>query len=139
MKLATAAYPIDDLGSWAAYEDKLTSWVTEAASAGADLPVFPEYGAMELASLSGAPDRGTKDGAIMAVNTWITDAHALHAKLAQRHSVHILSASAPVAGPDRPTNQARLFTPSGKVAIQDKQIMTRYEHEQWDIRPGRPL
>ncbi|HBR38824.1 MAG TPA: amidohydrolase, partial [Sulfitobacter pontiacus] len=49
MKIATAAYPLDVLTSWAQYEDKLAGWVATAAASGADLLVFPEYGAMELA------------------------------------------------------------------------------------------
>jgi predicted amidohydrolase len=53
MKLAAAAYPLDAFADWAAYEVKLTAWVAEAAGQGADLLVFPEYGAMELASLDG--------------------------------------------------------------------------------------
>ena len=47
MKIATAAYPLDWLDSWAQYEDKLAKWVCDAATQGADLLVFPEYGAME--------------------------------------------------------------------------------------------
>ena len=53
MKIATAAYPLDILTSWAQYEDKLAHWVAEAAVQGAELLVFPEYGAMELATLDG--------------------------------------------------------------------------------------
>ena len=49
MKIATAAYPLDPLGSWAEYAAKLSDWVANAAAKGADLAVFPEYGAMELA------------------------------------------------------------------------------------------
>ncbi|MDJ0627556.1 MAG: carbon-nitrogen hydrolase family protein [Rhodobacter sp.] len=139
MRIAAAAYPIDDLGTWAAYRDKLGSWIAEAAQNGADLLVFPEYGAMELASLSQASDRGTREGSIRAVNEWIDEAYALHADLATRYGVHILSASAPVAGDARPVNQLRLFAPSGGLAIQEKQIMTRYEREVWDVRPGKPL
>ena len=48
MKIATAAYPLDVLTSWAQYEDKLAGWVATAAASGAELLVFPEYGAMEL-------------------------------------------------------------------------------------------
>ena len=51
MKIAAAAYPIDWFDSFADYEAKLSAWVADAA--GADLLVFPEYGAMELASLGG--------------------------------------------------------------------------------------
>ena len=49
MKIATASYPLDVFQTWADYEAKLTKWVSEAAGQGADLLVFPEYGAMELA------------------------------------------------------------------------------------------
>ena len=53
MKIATAAYPLDPLQDWAAYQKKLNAWVAEAAGQGAELLVFPEYGAMELAMLDG--------------------------------------------------------------------------------------
>ena len=52
MKVAAAAYAMDFLDSFEAYEEKLTRWVSEAVGADADLLVFPEYGAMELATLS---------------------------------------------------------------------------------------
>ncbi len=48
MKIATAAYPLDPLTNWAEYAAKIESWVSDAAGNGADLLVFPEYGAMEL-------------------------------------------------------------------------------------------
>ena len=42
MKVATAAYPLDWLDSWAQYEDKLSSWVAGASGEGAELLVFRE-------------------------------------------------------------------------------------------------
>ena len=53
MKVAAAAYPLDWLDSWSQYEDKISTWVADAAGQGAELLVFPEYGAMELATLDG--------------------------------------------------------------------------------------
>ena len=53
MKIATAAYAMDVLPTWAAYEEKLERWIADAASQGAQLLVFPEYGAMELSTLAG--------------------------------------------------------------------------------------
>jgi predicted amidohydrolase len=53
--VAVAAYPPGWLGSWEEYACKLGAWVAEAAEQ-ADLLVFPEYAAMELASLAGADD-----------------------------------------------------------------------------------
>ena len=53
MKIATAAYPLDPLTTWADYANKITHWVIEAAQNGAELLVFPEYASMELAMLAG--------------------------------------------------------------------------------------
>jgi predicted amidohydrolase len=140
MKIATSAYPLDVLQSWSHFEDKLSLWVSEAAGAGADLLVFPEYAALELATLEGPETAADLEGAIAATSERLRDADALHVKLAAAHGVHILAGSAPVRQtPRRPVNRARLITPEGKIGAQDKQIMTRFEAEIWDIVPGGPL
>ncbi|MHA6345774.1 carbon-nitrogen hydrolase family protein [Roseivivax sp. CAU 1761] len=140
--VAAAAYPLDFLDGWTAYEDKLSRWVAEAAGAGAELLVFPEYGAMELATLAGAEVAGDLEASLRAVSDRVPEADALHARLAAAHGVHILAASAPVFDADlgtRPVNRARLFAPSGAVGHQDKQIMTRFEREEWGVVGGGPL
>ncbi|EPX82012.1 carbon-nitrogen hydrolase family protein [Salipiger mucosus] len=142
MKIATAAYPMDFLEGWEAYADKIAAWVAEAAGEGADLLVFPEYGAMELATLAGREVALDLEASLHAVSERIPAADALHAELAARHDVHILAASAPVFDPEigpRPVNRARVFTPGGAVGVQDKQIMTRFEREDWGVVPGGPL
>ncbi|MFA8384483.1 MAG: carbon-nitrogen hydrolase family protein [Pelagibaca sp.] len=142
MKIATAAYSMDFLESWQAYEDKLTRWVSEAAGAGADLLVFPEYGAMELATLAGRDVALDLEASLHAVSDRIPEVDALHGKLAQEFGVHILAASAPVfdaALGDRPVNRARFFAPNGDMGLQDKQIMTRFEREVWGVVGGGPL
>ncbi len=140
MKIATAAYDLDWLDSWAQYEDKLHRWVSEAAGQGADLLVFPEYGAMELSTLDGANAAGDLERSIHAVSDRMGDAADLHARLANENGVHILGASAPVLcdGP-RPVNRATLYAPDGGQDHQDKQIMTRFEREAWDVEAGGPL
>ena len=142
MKIATAAYPLDPFRTWSDYAGKLRAWIAEAAGQGAELLVFPEYGAMELATLAGAETAADPEACQRAVSDLIGDVDALHADLAREHGVHVCAASAPVFDPalgDRPVNRARLFTPSGAMGVQDKQIMTRYEREVQDIVPGGPL
>lgn len=142
MKIATAAYPLDALTRWADYAAKITDWVADAAGQGADLAVFPEYGAMELAMLDGPEVAGDLERSLHAVSNKIADVDELHSTLAVKHGLHVLAASAPVFDPDlgaRPVNRARLFTPSGGCGVQDKQIMTRFEREEWDVVPGGPL
>ncbi len=144
MRIATASYPLDVLESWAAYEDKLSGWVAEAAGQGADLLVFPEYGAMELATLAGLDIAGDLEQSLHAVAERLPEADAMHAHLAAQFGVHILAASGPATDAlptnvTRPVNRARLFTPAGGIGVQDKQIMTRFEAETWGVVPGGPL
>lgn len=144
LKVATAAYPLDILSSWAQFEDKLSTWVAGAAGEGASLLVFPEYGAMEISTLAGMTVAADLEQSLHAVSDRLPDIDALHARLAAAHNVHILAASAPAFDPaatetGRPVNRARLFDPHGGKGIQDKQIMTRFEAEVWDIAPGGGL
>lgn len=139
MKIATAAYPLDFLTSWAQYEDKISAWVSEAAEAGADLAVFPEYGAMELATLAGHDVAGDLEKSLFAVSDRLAEADVLHQTLAARHGMHILAASGPAATPTRPVNRARLFSSTGAAGVQDKQIMTRFERDIWGVIGGGPL
>lgn len=140
MKIATAAYNLDWLDSWAQYEDKLDRWVAQAAGRGAELLVFPEYGAMELSTLDGPEVAGDLERSIRAVSDRMEAVQALHQRLSQEYKTYILGASAPVVdGPGRPVNRAALYAPDGGQDYQDKQIMTRFEREDWDIAPGGPL
>lgn len=137
--VAAAQYPIDQLADWAAYEAKLTRWVEEAAGAGAALLVFPEYGAMELASLDPAT-MSDLQGSILTVSALLPRVDVLHAALAARFGVHILAASAPRCdGDGKVRNTARLFAPGGGIGVQDKLVMTRFEREQWMIAGGQCL
>ncbi|MEQ9694626.1 carbon-nitrogen hydrolase family protein [Shimia sp. SDUM112013] len=140
MKIATAAYSLDFLDSWAGYEDKVFKWVDEAASHGAAVLVFPEYAAMELATLEGRAAAMDLQASSRAVSDRMADANALHAHLATEFGVYILGGSAPVFD-DRfgLVNRAHFFAPSGESDHQDKQIMTRYERNPWQVGGGGPL
>jgi len=140
MKVAAAAYPLDFLADWQAYEDKLAHWVADAAAQGAELLVFPEYGAMELATLAGRAVASDLEASLFAVADRLDRADAVHVALARAFGVHILAGSGPAAAASgRPVNRARLITPEGAVGVQDKQIMTRFEREIWNVVPGGPL
>ena len=140
MKVAAATYPIDWHDDWASYAAKQRAWVSSAAENGADLLVFPEYGAMELASLAGAEVAGQVEGSLRAVDARLDEATALFAALAVEFGVHILGPSAPCYdGAERPVNRAHFFAPNGCQAHQDKQIMTRFERAPMDMRSGDRL
>jgi len=137
MRIAAAAYPLDFLSDWDAYAAKLGDWVATGAATGADLLVFPEYGAMELASLGGAAVAADLEAALQEVMRHAPRVAALHCALAAQHNVHILGSSAPAPTNARPVNRATLYGPEGVIGHQEKQIMTRFEREEWDIAPGQ--
>ena len=142
IRIAAAAYPFDWLDDWAAYEAKLAAWVAEAAGQGAELLVFPEYAAMELASLGGRDTAADLEASLHETARHRPASDALHARLAAEHGVHILAGSGPVFDPaigPRPVNRATLFGPDGPLGHQDKRMMTRFEAEEWDVVPGGPL
>jgi predicted amidohydrolase len=139
-KLAAAQYPIEFLGCRQAYIAKIGRWVEEAALAGAQLLVFPEYGAMELASLFPSRVAGDLTGQLAALAELEDEVKALHAGLARRHGIYILGASLPaLAGPGRFHNRAWLYGPEGGLGFQDKIVMTRFEREQWGVAGAAAL
>lgn len=139
MKLAAAAYPFTWFDHFDDFATHLGTWVSEAAGQGAELLTFPEYGAMELASLGGRAVAQDLEAALHEVARWKPATDAVHTELAARHGVHILGASGPVFSGPRPVNRATLYGPSGLIGHQDKQIMTRFERETWDVVAGQGL
>lgn len=139
MKIAAAAYDLTWFDRFEDYAEKQRAWVAGAAGQGADLLVFPEYGAMELSSLGGAAVAADLEQALLEVARHGPAVAALMTELAARFNVHILGASAPFFAGARPVNRAVFYGPSGMIGHQDKQIMTRFEREIWGVVPGTGL
>ena len=137
---ATAAYPVSSPRSWDEAAAELRRWVAEAAKAGAKLLVFPEYASMSLAHLLDEPLRSDLAGQLGALQELREDYLDLHRRLAREFGVHLLAGSFPWQLADgRFVNRAWFCLPSGEVDFQDKQIMTRFEREQWSISAGEPM
>lgn len=139
LRIAAAQYPVSEPGTWTEVETQLSAWVAEAAAAGAELLVFPEYAAMSLAALFGPRVRGDLQVQLEALQDLHADYLALHARLAHQHGVHLLAGSYPVRVGYQFRNRAHLFAPGGDCGWQDKWTMTRFETEQWGISAGEAL
>ena len=96
---------------------------------------------MELASLGGREIAGDLEASLHEVARHAPAAADLHQRLAQRFGCHILAASGPHFDGVRPVNRAILFGPEGRIGHQDKQVMTRFERESWNVigAPGLRL
>jgi predicted amidohydrolase len=138
VRIAAAQYPLTHLPTLGAYRDKLATWVADAAAGGAELLVFPEYGAMEYAGAFGSTAMSLPDS-LEAVARVLPEMDATHAELARTHNLHILAASGPSHSQDgRTLNAARFFTPSGTMGVQHKMIMTPFEKD-WGVSSGQTV
>jgi predicted amidohydrolase len=139
VRVAAAQYPIELLPSFDAWADKISRWVAEASDAGAQLLLFPEYAAMELAGCDpfAASDLQRSLGLVMALSE---RADELHRRLATMYGLVIVGGSRPVRD-DRGliVNRARLLCPDGSTTWQDKIVMTRFEREIWGISGGTQI
>jgi predicted amidohydrolase len=135
--VAAAQYPVEFLGRWEKFEQKITTMVREAAEENAQLLLFPEYGCLELASLFSPTIYKSLFGQLEALQSLLPGYRTLHSHLARTFGVTIVAASFPVMSPNGSyRNRAYVFTPDGEIDFQDKLIMTRFENELWEISPG---
>lgn len=138
LKIAAAQYPIGQPGSLGEWEDKIATWVHAGAATGAELLVFPEYAAIEQAACFGPEVYNDLTTTLERVAELAPARVALHAALAKKHNVHILVGSGPAKDGHRFVNAAQLVTPAGSVGVQEKLIMTPFEHD-WGVTAGGPL
>jgi predicted amidohydrolase len=142
LHVACCAYPIEPLADFTAFADKQARLVGEAARAGAQLLVFPEYGSVELTSTLPDAQRGALARELRALSTLLTPMVEVYSELARKHGVYILSPSFPAAldadgGHVRYHNRAHLHGPGGQLGFTEKRQMTRFEHEQWGVSAGQ--
>lgn len=145
IRIAACQLAFDRPSSWAEWAAAMAARVAEAADAGAQLLVFPEYGGLELTALV-APRRSDEDErAILrrqvgGLQPFLHDYRAWFAEEARRRGTTILAPSIPVVQPDgRVLNTAYLATPDGRVGAQAKLIPTCYEREMALADPGHGL
>lgn len=136
--LALAQYPVtfhqhpDD---WAAHTGR---WVAGAVDQGAQILLFPEYGAMELASLMPEAERSDLQRQIRRMDEMKGHFKAVFSHWAKQYGVVVAAPSLPVLDHGRCVNRCYVFGPGGACGYQDKFFMTRFETEEWMIAPGLP-
>ena len=137
LRLGLLQYPVERPASVAAWGAKLDQWIAQAREQ-ADLLVLPEYACVELgAALVGrdATDEATELAAMVA------HADAILAEMratAIRNAIWLLPGTLPMRMGDRVIARAPLMAPDGRMAVQEKRIMTRFEAERWGVSPGAP-
>ncbi len=123
--------PRPGLAIWA---ERLDAEITAAVAEGAQMLLMPEYAPLEMAVQS-FPDL---DQELRAACAFAPEAVATACALALRHGIWLLPGTMPFTIGGLIHNRAPFITPEGRVAYQDKRVMTRFEAERWHISPGAP-
>ena len=137
LRLGLLQYPVEKPASIAAFGAKLDRWIALAKDQ-ADLLVLPEYACVELgAALVGrdATDEATELSAMVA------HADAILAEMraaAMRNETWLLAGTLPIRAGNRIVARAPMIAPDGRLAMQEKRAMTRFEDERWGIQSGAP-
>jgi len=136
LRLGLLQYGVGRPADVAAYAQALEARI-EAGRAQAELLVMPEYACVELgAGLVGGDvtDEATELAALVAAAPAI---EAAMREAARRQRVWLLPGTMPVRAPDgRIVNRAPLIAPDGRMAVQEKRAMTRFEKERWGVVQG---
>jgi predicted amidohydrolase len=141
IRVGTLQYFIRPVSTFDQFRDQVEALVETAADYKCHLLVFPEYFTIQLLTLgdvrrpireqvrdlAGQADRFTE----------------LMRGLARRHQLYLVGGTIPVM-PDGATdgvvyNQSMFFGPEGRIGVQQKLHMTRFETEDWIVSPGSVL
>jgi predicted amidohydrolase len=140
IRVAACQYAIELHETWDAYAGHLQRVCAEAAEAGAQLLLLPEYAGLVLSGQLPADQRGDLKASIAGVQPLIEPWLELCEGIARRLGVYLQPGSLPVLDNDgHYRNRAWLFGPEGVLGHQDKLMMTRFEREQWGITAGQGL
>ncbi|WP_421993207.1 carbon-nitrogen hydrolase family protein [Roseococcus sp.] len=138
LTLAALAWPVEPTASVTAYAAKLDHWLEAAKAGGADLVLMPEYACVELgATLAG----GTSTDAATELRAMVAAADEILAAMraaAMRHGIWLQPGTLPMRDGDAIVNRAPLIAPDGRLAMQEKRRMTRFETEHWGVSSGAP-
>lgn len=140
LTLAVAKYPIDAPARYEDFADKQMRWLCQAAAAGAQVAVLPEYLSLELAATFAADVRGDLHASLAALQAYRAAWCDLYTGLARDTGLHILAGTFLLDdGHGRYRNRADLFSPGGGHVWQDKLQLTGFEKKTGVIDGGDAL
>ncbi|MBA3642215.1 MAG: carbon-nitrogen hydrolase family protein [Acidobacteria bacterium] len=135
LRVASLQYFIRPVLSVDQFKEQVSALVETAADYGCKLALFPEYFTIQLLTL-GNVRRPIKDQVrdLAGHAPMFVD---FMSELATRHGLYLLAGTLPVidAGTQAVHNEAFFFSPDGRHDTQGKLHMTRFESEEWLVRP----
>ncbi|MGZ3789450.1 MAG: carbon-nitrogen hydrolase family protein [Bacteriovorax sp.] len=137
LRIASAQYDMpvhESFDQWKIHAEK---WVSEAVKNGAKLLVFPEYGSIELISIFSSDIQKDLKWQLNEIQKFREEFVDWFEILARNHQVSIVAPSFPwKESESRFVNRAYVLFYDKKSLYQEKQVMTRFEDEDWLISSG---
>ncbi|HET6347799.1 MAG TPA: carbon-nitrogen hydrolase family protein [Candidatus Krumholzibacteria bacterium] len=134
IRVATLQYFIRPISSFDQFRDQVEGLVDTAADYKAQMLVFPEYYTVQLLTLEDVrrPIRDQIRTLARQKDRYVE----MMSTLAKRHHIHIAAGTIPTIGDDSELhNECFFFGPSGAHSSQCKIHMTRFEKEEWFVKP----
>ncbi|TVP74074.1 MAG: acyltransferase [Gemmatimonadales bacterium] len=133
LRVASLQYYIRPVRTFEAFQDQVEALVETAADYRSQLLVFPEYFTTQLLTLGDT--RRPIDAQIRDLAAQRPRFVELMTRLARTHGIHIAAGTIPEVDPDtgKIHNDAYFISPAGKIGIQGKLHMTRFEREEWNV------
>jgi predicted amidohydrolase len=140
MKIAVCRYRIGRPDSFQAFAARQRALLGQAAEAGAQVAVLPEYLSLELAAMFPPAVHADLHASLAAIQALRADWLALYSALAAETGMHVVAGSFLLdVGQGRYRNRADLFAPGGGHQWQDKLQLTGFEKAAGVIQAGDAL
>lgn len=135
LRIASLQYFIRPVQTFDQFRDQVQALVETAADYKAQLLVFPEYFTVQLLTLGNV--RRPIQEQIRDLARQADRFRTLMGDLARQHDLYIVAGTIPVMdeGSDCVYNESCFFSPKGKLGVQGKLHMTRFEKEEWKVSP----
>lgn len=137
LRVASLQYFIRPVTSFEQFAEQVTGLVDTAADYNCHLVVFPEYFTIQLLTLGNI--RKPIAEQVNELADYLPRYLELMTGLARKNSVYIVGGTIPVKEGDAIYNHAFVFGPNGGYGVQGKLHMTRFENEEWFVKPSRGL
>ena len=136
VRVAAVQYAMRAIDGFDAFADQCVHYVAAAAEWNAEICLFPEFLTTQLLSIPLPDGRTARIGDLDAHSTAY---RALFTGLAQRHRMTIVAGTHVHARGNKLYNGAHVFSPDGRVEVQDKLHLTPTEISPWALTPGAEL
>ena len=139
LRVAALQYFVRPVQTFDQFRDQVEALVETAADYRCQIVVFPEYFTVQLLTL-GNVRRPIHEQIRELANQQPRFLDVI-GELAKAHKMYICAGTIPVmeGGDDSVYNDCHLFSPSGSYGVQGKLHMTRFETEDWKVKPRNRL